>query len=112
MEKILVIVESPSKIKKVTKILNEIYKGKYDFIVLASYGHIRDLDSKKLSIDVENNFKPIYVKGQNKDRVISELKKASKESKEVWIATDGDREGEAIAFHISELLKIKPPKTK
>ena len=112
MEKILVIVESPSKIKKVTKILNEIYKGKYDFIVLASYGHIRDLDSKNLSIDVEDNFKPIYVKGQNKDRVISELKKASKESKEVWIATDGDREGEAIAFHISELLRIKPPKRK
>ena len=65
MDNILVVVESPSKIDKIKKILNQLYDGQYNFIVKASYGHIRDLDSKKLSIDIEDNFKPLYVKGLN-----------------------------------------------
>ena len=111
-QSILVIVESPSKIEKIKKYLNEIYKDKYEFIVKASYGHIRDLDTKKLSIDIDKNFKPTYILSQSKERVISELKHANKKCQEVWIASDDDREGEAIAFHISEILGIKPPKRK
>ena len=110
--KILVIVESPSKIKKIQQILNQLFENKYEFIVKASYGHVRDLDSKKLSINIEKDFEPIYIKGQNKDRVISELRFANKQCKEVWLASDCDREGESIAWHLSELLELKKERRK
>ena len=110
--KILVVVESPSKIKKIQQILNQLFDGKYEFIVKASYGHVRDLDNKKLSINIDNNFEPIYIKGQNKDRVISELRYANKQCKEVWLASDCDREGESIAWHLSELLNLDKSRRK
>ena len=110
--KILVIVESPSKITKIQQILNQLFENKYEFIVKASYGHVRDLDSKKLSINIEKDFEPIYIKGQNKDRVISELRFANKQCKEVWLASDCDREGESIAWHLSELLDLKKERRK
>lgn len=110
--KILVIVESPSKIKKIQQILNQLFENKYEFIVKASYGHVRDLDSKKLSINIEKDFEPIYIKGQNKDRVISELRFANKQCKEVWLASDCDREGESIAWHLSELLDLTKERRK
>lgn len=111
-KKILVVVESPSKIKKIQQILNQLFEGKYEFIVKASYGHVRDLDNKKLSINIDNNFEPVYVKGQNKDRVISELRYANKQCKEVWLASDCDREGESIAWHLSELLNLDKSRRK
>ena len=110
-KKILVIVESPSKIKKIESILSSLYPDQ-EFIAKASYGHIRDLDPKKLSINIDKNFQPIYVQGQNKERVISELKYANKQCQEVWIASDLDREGESIAWHVSQMLKLDPSRRK
>ena len=101
---ILVILESPAKAPKIEKILKSLG---HDVIVKASYGHISDLDKKSLSIDVNNNFKPIYKMSLDKRNVISELKKAyQKCDKQIFLASDFDREGEAIAWHISEQLKI------
>ena len=102
--KILLVVESPSKVKKIQK-----YVGN-NFIVLASFGHIRDLDYKNLSIDVDNNFQPTYVVSKGKSKVIRELKSKAKNCKEVWLACDYDREGESIAWHISQVLKLKHKK--
>lgn len=105
-KKNLVIVESPAKAKTIEKFLGK------DFLVKSSFGHIRDLPKKKLSIDLENNFEPEYEIPSEKKKVINELKKASKEADVIWLASDEDREGEAIAWHLSEALKLDPAKTK
>ena len=103
----LVIVESPGKIKKIQDVL-----GNENFIVKASMGHIRDLDESGLSIDVKNGFKPEYVIPADKKKVVSELKKAAKEATAVWLASDADREGEAISWHLFETLGLKKENTK
>ncbi len=105
MAKNLVIVESPAKAKTIEK-----YLGK-DFLVKSSFGHVRDLPKKGLNIDIDNNFEPTYAISPDKTKVISELKKAAKD-KEVWLASDEDREGEAIAWHLCSALKLDPKKTK
>ena len=100
----LVIVESPAKAKTINK-----YLGK-EYIVKASMGHVRDLPLKKLGVDVENDFKPAYVNTSGRLKVIAELKAAAKKCDEIILAPDPDREGEAIAWHLSELLRgIVPP---
>lgn len=105
MAKNLVIVESPAKAKTIEK-----YLGK-DYTVKSSFGHIRDLPKKGMSIDIEHNFKPTYQVSSDKKKVVSELKAALKGA-EVWLASDEDREGEAIAWHLCEALKLDPKKTK
>lgn len=99
----LVIVESPGKIKKIQS-----YLGK-DFQVEASFGHIRDLNPKGLSVDIENDFKPSYVISTDKKKVVSKLKKLSSKASETILAADQDREGEAIAFSLKDELKLKDP---
>lgn len=106
MAKNLVIVESPAKAKTI-----EGYLGK-DFVVKSSYGHVRDLAKKGLAIDIENNFKPEYAVSTDKKSVITELKKLVKEAETVWLATDEDREGEAISWHLYETLKLDKKDTK
>lgn len=96
----LVIVESPAKAKTIEK-----YLGK-DFRVISSFGHIRDLKKKNLGIDIENEFSPEYEIPKEKAKVVGELKKAAAESKNIWIASDEDREGEAIAWHLLSVLKL------
>src|SRR5436305_14707849 len=98
MSKSLVIVESPSKAKTINK-----YLGK-DFEVLASVGHIKDLPKKDIGIDFENDFQPTYDTIPGKEKVIKQLKAAAKDADTIWIATDHDREGEAIGWHIKEEL--------
>ena len=105
MAKNLVIVESPAKAKTIEK-----YLGK-DYSVKSSFGHIRDLPSKGLNIDVDKDFAPTYAISPDKKRVVSELKTAAK-SAEVWLASDEDREGEAIAWHLCKALGLKPEQTK
>ncbi|HSX32004.1 MAG TPA: type I DNA topoisomerase [Candidatus Saccharimonadales bacterium] len=105
MSKNLVIVESPAKAKTIEK-----YLGK-DFTVKSSFGHIRDLPKKGLNIDVQNNFEPTYAISPDKTKVVNELKKAAKDH-DVWLASDEDREGEAIAWHLTQALKLDPKKTK
>lgn len=100
MSKNLVIVESPAKAKTI-----EGFLGK-DFTVKSSFGHIRDLPGKNLSIDLENNFKPNYVISDDKKKVVAELKKLAKSAEKVWLATDEDREGEAISWHLIEALGL------
>ena len=102
----LVIVESPGKIDKIKKALGS------DYMVKASIGHIRDLDESGLSIDIENGFKPEYVVPADKRKVVADLKKAAKEAKAVWLASDADREGEAISWHLFETLELKKENTK
>src|SRR5215469_6116665 len=106
MSKNLVIVESPAKAKTIEK-----YLGK-DFTVKSSMGHIRGLPSKDGSIDVAHNFAPKFEVDSDKKKVIADLKKAAKESDTIWLASDEDREGEAIAWHIAEVLKLNPKTTK
>ncbi|HET7301736.1 MAG TPA: type I DNA topoisomerase [Candidatus Saccharimonadales bacterium] len=106
MSKNLVIVESPAKAKTIEK-----YLGK-DFTVKSSFGHIRDLPKKGLNIDIEHNFAPTYEVNSDKKKVVSELRKAAKEAQDVWLASDEDREGEAIAWHLTQALKLDPKKTK
>ena len=106
MIKNLVIVESPAKAKTIEKFLGKDYK------VMSSYGHIRDLKEKSFSIDVDNNFAPIYEIPDDKRNLVSELKKAAKSAEMVWLASDEDREGEAIAWHLYEVLDLSPEKTK
>lgn len=105
-KKNLVIVESPAKAKTIEKFLGK------DYTVKSSFGHIRDLPKKGLSIDKDNNFAPTYEIPADKKKVISELKKDAKDAEMVWLASDEDREGEAIAWHLSEALKLNPTKTK
>ena len=106
MAKNLVIVESPAKAKTI-----EGYLGK-DFIVKSSFGHVRDLPKKNISIDIENSFKPDYIVPKDKKKLVQELKKFSDKAETVWLATDEDREGEAISWHLSEALKLPADKTK
>ena len=102
----LVIVESPGKIKKIQSALGS------DFIVKASIGHIRDLDESGLSIDIDNGFKPQYVIPADKKKVVADLKKAAAAAKAVWLASDADREGEAISWHLFETLGLKSENTR
>lgn len=106
MSKNLVIVESPAKAKTIEK-----YLGK-DFTVKSSFGHIRDLPKKGLNIDIEHDFKPTYEINPDKTKVVSELRKAAKSATDIWLASDEDREGEAIAWHLTQALKLDPQKTK
>lgn len=106
MSKNLVIVESPAKAKTI-----EGYLGK-DFTVKSSFGHVRDLASKGLAIDIENNFAPEYEVSSDKKALVAELKKLAKESDVVWLATDEDREGEAISWHLYETLGLAKKDTK
>lgn len=106
MQKNLVIVESPAKAKTIEKFLGK------DFKVMSSYGHIRDLKKKDLGIDLENNYTPIYEIPSDKKKIVDELKKAAKEADLVWLASDEDREGEAISWHLYKTLKLEENKTK
>ncbi|WP_303311287.1 type I DNA topoisomerase [Hymenobacter sp. BT730] len=106
MVKNLVIVESPAKAKTI-----EGYLGK-DYIVKSSFGHVRDLPKDNNAIDIANGFKPTYVVSADKREIISQLKKLAKEAEMVWLASDDDREGEAISWHLSETLNLSEQKTK
>lgn len=106
MEKNLVIVESPAKAKTIEKFLGK------DYHVMSSYGHIRDLKKKDFSIDIEQNFKPIYEIPADKKKVVSELKSAAKNAEMVWLASDEDREGEAISWHLYDALGLTQEKTR
>lgn len=102
----LVIVESPAKAKTIEKFLGK------DYTVKSSYGHIRDLAKREMSIDVENNYEPDYQISEEKHKTVNELQKAVKTAEMVWLASDEDREGEAIAWHLRETLKLEPEHTK
>ena len=106
MQKNLVIVESPAKAKTIEKFLGK------DFKVLSSYGHIRDLKKKEFSIDIEKNFKPKYEIPEEKQELVDKLKEEASKAETVWLASDEDREGEAISWHLYEVLKLKPENTK
>ena len=106
MAKNLLIVESPAKAKTIEKILGE------DFEVRSCYGHIRDLEKEEMGIDINNNYKPRYIVPEEKQKVVKELKSLAKKSDEVWLATDEDREGEAISWHLCEVLGLDPKTTK
>ncbi|MDR2841311.1 MAG: type I DNA topoisomerase [Paludibacter sp.] len=106
MSKNLVIVESPAKAKTIGKFLGS------DYQVMSSMGHIRDLKDKEISIDFANNYKPVYIVTPDKKKIVAELKKASADADIVWLASDEDREGEAIAWHLADELKLKSDKTK
>ena len=96
----LVIVESPAKAKTIKQ-----YLGK-SYTVMASFGHVCDLPKSKMSIDIENNFEPNYITIRGKGELLTKLKKAAKEAKKVYLATDPDREGEAISWHLANVLGI------
>ena len=106
MQKNLVIVESPAKAKTIEKFLGKDYK------VMSSYGHIRDLKTKEFSIDIEHDYTPQYVIPADKKKLVSELKSEAKSAEQVWLASDEDREGEAISWHLYEVLGLKPENTK
>ena len=106
MQKNLVIVESPAKAKTIEKFLGDDYK------VLSSYGHIRDLKKKEFSIDVANGYQPTYEIPEDKKKLVKELKSEAKKADMVWLASDEDREGEAISWHLYEVLGLDPKKTK
>ncbi|HYE56220.1 MAG TPA: type I DNA topoisomerase, partial [Chitinophagaceae bacterium] len=106
MAKNLLIVESPAKAKTIEKILGE------DFEVKSCYGHIRDLEKDDMGIDIKNNYTPRYIVPEDKEKVVKELKSLAKKSDEVWLATDEDREGEAISWHLCEVLGLDPRNTK
>ncbi|MDE5749375.1 MAG: type I DNA topoisomerase, partial [Duncaniella sp.] len=102
----LVIVESPAKAKTIEKFLGKDYK------VMSSYGHIRDLRKKDISIETDGDFAPVYEIPDDKKSLVAELKKAAKSAETVWLASDEDREGEAIAWHLYEVLGLKPENTR
>ena len=106
MEGNLVIVESPAKAKTIQKFLGDGY------VVKSSFGHIRDLQDNKLSVDVEHGFKPEYVIPADKKKVVADLKKAAAQAETVWLASDEDREGEAISWHLSETLGLDSARTR
>jgi DNA topoisomerase-1 len=106
MSKNLLIVESPAKAKTIEKILGE------DFEVRSCYGHIRDLEKDDMGIDVKNNYQPRYKVPEEKEKVVKELKQYAKKSKEIWLASDEDREGESISWHLAEVLGLDPKTTK
>lgn len=105
MAKNLLIVESPAKAKTIEKILGK------DFQVKSCFGHIRDLAKADMGINIEKNFEPTYIISPDKEKVVAELRKLSKDA-DVWLATDEDREGEAISWHLCEVLGLDPKKTK
>ncbi len=106
MAKHLLIVESPAKAKTIEKILGS------DFEVKSCYGHIRDLVKEDMGIDIKNGYTPTYVISEDKQKVVKELRSLAKKSDDVWLATDEDREGEAISWHLCEVLDLDPYKTK
>jgi DNA topoisomerase I len=106
MAKNLLIVESPAKAKTIEKILGE------DFEVKSCYGHIRDLEKSEMGIDLTNNFEPRYIVPAEKEKVVKELKSIAKKSGEVWLASDEDREGESISWHLAAVLGLDPKTTK
>ncbi len=106
MSKNIVIVESPAKAKTIEKFLGK------DFKVASSFGHIADLPAKELGVDVDNNFKPKYIVSKDKKDVVKNLKTLTDKAETVWLASDEDREGEAISWHIVETLDLEPAKTK
>lgn len=106
MPKNLLIVESPAKAKTIEKILGK------DFTVKSSFGHVRDLDKRGGAVDIENDFEPKYVVSSDKKKVVKELKDLAKKSDEVWLATDEDREGEAISWHLCKVLGLDEASTK
>ncbi|HEY5408828.1 MAG TPA: type I DNA topoisomerase [Ginsengibacter sp.] len=106
MAKNLLIVESPAKAKTIEAILGK------DFEVKSCYGHIRDLEKNDMGIDITNNFKPTYIVPPEKVKVVNELKSLAKKADEVWLASDEDREGESISWHLAEVLKLDPKTTK
>ena len=106
MAKNLLIVESPAKAKTIEKILGS------DFQVKSCFGHIRDLEKAGMGIDIEKNFQPRYIVPEEKEKVVRDLKALAKKSDEVWLATDEDREGEAISWHLCEVLGLDPKTTK
>src|SRR5215467_8229555 len=106
MPKNLLIVESPAKAKTIEKILGT------NFQVKSCYGHIRDLEKAGMGIDLEKNYKPRYIVPEEKEKVVNELKKLADKASEVWLATDEDREGEAISWHLCEVLGLNPKTTK
>ncbi len=106
MSKNLLIVESPAKAKTIEKILGD------EFEVRSCYGHIRDLEKNEMGIDMKNHFAPRYMVPSEKEKVVKELKSMTKKAKEVWLASDEDREGESISWHLAEVLGLDPKKTK
>lgn len=106
MLKNLVIVESPAKAKTIEKYLGKDYK------VMSSYGHIRDLRKKDISIDLNDGFSPVYEIPSDKKELVKELKKAASQAETVWLASDEDREGEAISWHLFEVLGLKKENTR
>jgi len=102
----LVIVESPAKAKTIEKFLGD------KFLVKSSYGHIRDLQKKDFGVDISNNYEPQYEVSTDKKQVVKELKDLAAKASIVWLASDEDREGEAIAWHLYEVLKLKPENTR
>lgn len=106
MAKNLLIVESPAKAKTIEGILGK------DFQVKSCYGHIRDLEKNDMGIDINNNFQPKYIVPAEKERVVKELKSLAQKSDEVWLASDEDREGESISWHLAEVLNLDPKTTK
>src|SRR5882724_3014406 len=106
MAKNLLIVESPAKAKTIESILGA------DFEVKSCYGHIRDLEKEEMGIDIKNNYQPRYIVPEEKQKVVKELKSLAKKSTEIWLATDEDREGEAISWHLCEVLGLDPKSTK
>ena len=106
MAKNLLIVESPAKAKTIEKILGT------DFEVKSCYGHIRDLEKDNMGIDIKNGYKPTYIISEDKEKVVKEIRSLAKKSDEVWLATDEDREGEAISWHLCEVLGLDPVHTK
>jgi DNA topoisomerase I len=106
MAKNLLIVESPAKAKTIEKILGD------EFEVKSCYGHIRDLEKAEMGIDIKNNYTPQYIVPEDKEKVVKELKSVAKKSEVVWLATDEDREGEAISWHLCEVLGLDPKTTK
>lgn len=106
MAKNLVIVESPAKAKTIEKFLGK------DFKVESSFGHIADLPSKELGVDVDNGFKPKYIVDKEKKALVKKLKDLGKKAETIWLASDEDREGEAISWHLSETLELDKSKTK
>ena len=106
MQQNLVIVESPAKAKTIEKFLGK------DYIVKSSFGHIRDLSKKELGIDIEAGYRPCYEVSADKRRLVEELERLSKQVETVWLASDEDREGEAIAWHLTEVLNLPVDRTR
>ncbi len=106
MEENLVIVESPAKAKTIGNFLGE------GFRVLSSFGHIRDLSKENYGVDIENNYLPEYIIPEDKKKIVANLKASAKKASTIWLASDEDREGEAIAWHLSEVLNLDPEKTR